>query len=98
MRTSRARLTTVIRARIHSVRDAADRRRLYTDRHTGGVNDDVTATYVAVPERVAPYCLRIDRGATSNAPERRQRGEERSGEERRGERRGRHPSEGESTA
>ncbi|KYQ60050.1 hypothetical protein ALC60_00873 [Trachymyrmex zeteki] len=37
--------------------------------------NDVTATYVAVPERVAPYCSRIDRGATSNAP-RRWRGEE----------------------
>ncbi|EGI65484.1 hypothetical protein G5I_05996 [Acromyrmex echinatior] len=37
--------------------------------------NDVTTTYVAVPERVAPYCSRIDRGATSNAP-RRWRGEE----------------------
>lgn len=43
------------------------------------IHSERTATYVAVLERVAPYCSRIDRGATSNAP-RRRRGEERDEE------------------
>lgn len=71
MRSSHIKSTAVIRARIHPVRDAADRRRVH-----GYTVNDVTTTYVAVLERVAPYCSRIDRGATSNAPRRR------SGEER----------------
>lgn len=51
------------------------------DRSSTGtrIHSERTATYVAVLERVAPYCSRIDRGATSNAP-RRRRGEERDEE------------------